>query len=47
VPQETEPSTTAAALTIADEITGDNSGAGPVIDLSVYQCHIDRNGGVS
>jgi hypothetical protein len=38
---------TAAALTIASEITGTDSGAGPVIDLSVYQRHIDRNGGVS
>ena len=39
---------TAAALVIANEITGSNSGAGPVIDLSTYRRFIDRNkGGVS
>ena len=32
---------TQAALAIAAEITGGGGGAGPVIDLSVYQCHID------
>jgi hypothetical protein len=36
---------TDAALTIASEITGDNSGASPVIDLTTYQRFIDRNKG--
>jgi hypothetical protein len=38
---------TAAALAIATEITGDNSGTGPVIDLGTYQRFIDNQGGVS
>jgi transposase len=38
---------TAAALTIGNEITGGNSGAAPVIDLSTYQRFIDNQGGVS
>jgi hypothetical protein len=36
-----------AALTIANEITSDNSGAAPVIDLATYQRFIDNQGGVS
>jgi hypothetical protein len=36
-----------AALTIANEITGDSSGAAPVIDLSTYQRFIDNQGGAS
>lgn len=35
----------AAALRIAAEITGGTSGSGPVIDLTVYQRHIDRVNG--
>jgi transposase len=38
---------TPAALTIANEITSDNSGAAPVIDLGTYQRFIDNQGGVS
>jgi transposase len=38
---------TAAALAIGNEITGDNSGAAPVIDLATYQRFIDNQGGVS
>jgi hypothetical protein len=38
---------TTAALTIATEITGDNSGATPVIDLGTYQRFIDNQGGAS
>jgi hypothetical protein len=38
---------TAAALAIANEISGDNSGAGPVIDLGTYQRFIDNQGGAS
>jgi hypothetical protein len=38
---------TAAALAIANEISGDNSGAGPVIDLSTYQRFIDNQRGAS
>jgi transposase len=34
-----------AALAIAAEITGGSGGAGPVIDLAVYQRHIDRVNG--
>ncbi len=34
-----------AALRIAAEITGDTTGTGPVIDLTVYQRHIDRVNG--
>jgi hypothetical protein len=34
-----------AALRIAAEITGGTVGSGPVIDLSVYQRHIDRVNG--
>ncbi|HZD24423.1 MAG TPA: IS21 family transposase [Acidimicrobiia bacterium] len=34
-----------AALRIAAEITGGTRGSGPVIDLSVYQQHIDRQNG--
>lgn len=34
-----------AALAIAAEITGDSSGSSPVIDLSVYQRHIDQRNG--
>ena len=36
-----------AALTIANEITGDNSAAGPVIDLAMYQRFIDNQDGAS
>ena len=36
---------TGAALTIANEITGGDNGAGPVIDLTTYQRFIDRNKG--
>jgi hypothetical protein len=32
-------------LAIAAELTGDTSGAGPVIDLAVYQRHIDQING--
>jgi len=35
------------ARAIAAGITGNDDGASPVIDLSVYQRHIDRNDGVS
>ncbi len=35
------------ALAIAAGITGNDDGASPVIDLSVYQRHIDRNDGAS
>ena len=38
---------TPAALTIANEITGDNSRAAPVIDLGTYQRFIDNQGGAS
>ena len=38
---------TAAALTIANEITGGDNGAGPVIDLTTYQRFIDNQGGAS
>lgn len=34
-----------AALRIASELTGGTAAAGPVIDLSVYQRHIDRQNG--
>ncbi len=36
---------TGAALAIANEITGGDNGAGPVIDLAPYQRFIDRNKG--
>jgi hypothetical protein len=38
---------TAAALAIGNEISGENSGANPVIDLATYQRFIDNQGGVS
>ena len=36
---------TGAALAIANEITGGDNRAGPVIDLATYQRFIDRNKG--
>ena len=36
-----------SALAIAAEIAGDDAGASPVIDLSVYQRHIDQRDGAS
>ncbi len=36
---------TGTALTIANETTGGDNGAGPVIDLATYQRFIDRNRG--
>jgi transposase len=38
---------TGAALAIATEISGSSDRSGPVIDLSVYQRHIDRINGAS
>ncbi len=38
---------TGAAIAIAAEISGSSDRSGPVIDLSVYQRHIDRTDGAS
>ncbi len=38
---------TGAALAIATQISGDDGGAGPVIDLATYQRFIDNSNGVS
>ncbi|MBU1226107.1 MAG: IS21 family transposase [Actinobacteria bacterium] len=43
-PKENRPPSQ-AALAIAAEITGGTAGSGPVIDLTVYQRHIDRVNG--